>query len=423
MTKLSVLIGVQMLAAMTSTGMSKELGEIRQEPASMIKRGRRFALKCKRELRKSLKALYGAIPYATLFTLVAALLVLLFYQLFGAPLILVSFLLAPSTIVALIKILLDMKSRLDQKTTEEDRRFIEQIIGQTIEDQKREINGHKQEIKKKSRKIAGLTRKITSLKDMIEQLASSIRTAGITTYEIVRSYDKPVKAILLMKFRETRRGKRQVVLKNRLKELGFKFIWGGVRILPPKKTPQDLDSQEDLDRWIRDNITDGLGPEFKYVFPFATLLDLRMVFSERKGKPEFGPAGRVRTLFEELGADDFDPGVVYGCIKKRHLSFENLISRGDIVFLAKLSDPSSRDNLEQSKEGIMKELMKKAGVKRLDLSYFSSMDKKGERRLSAALKGHVSNEKAVARGIIEEAKLWNSILSDRTRHQLLKSEN
>jgi hypothetical protein len=44
MTKLSVLIGVPMLAAMTSTGMSKGLGEVRQELASMAMRGGRFTI-------------------------------------------------------------------------------------------------------------------------------------------------------------------------------------------------------------------------------------------------------------------------------------------------------------------------------------------------------------------------------------------
>jgi hypothetical protein len=344
-------------------------------------------MRAKQKVKKALETWYGRLLLAALLTLAAALLILAFYQLFTPSEKIVS-LITPSLLVTI---------------------YFETM--KQIREEKRRPRGRDRTLAKK---ITSQIEEIKNLNDLVARLSSSIKTAGITTYEIVRNYDKPVKAILLMKFRETIGGKRQVVLKDRLKKLGFKFIWGGVRILPPVKTPQYLDSQKDLDRWIRDNIIDGLDPEFKYVFPFATLLDMSVVFSERKGAPEVGPSGRVRTLFEELGADDFDPGVVYSCIKKRHVSIEDLIRQGDIVFLASKSlDSSTRERLEHSKEEITNELKKATGVERLDLSYFSSMDKKGERKLSAALKkGHVSDEKAVAKGIIHEAKFWDRFLRE-----------
>lgn len=114
-------------------------------------------------------------------------------------------------------------------------------------------------------------------------------------------------------------------------------------------------------------------------------------------------------VFERLNLDDIDPDAVYSYLKK-NVSIADLIRQGDIVFLAGASyDPSNQktvdilENLERSRNSIMRKLKRSTRKRKLDLVDFSRMD---HRKLSAALRGYVFDEKLVAETIISEARYW-----------------
>jgi hypothetical protein len=80
---------------------------------------------------------------------------------------------------------------------------------------------------------------------------------------------------LIFKFRERHKGRKSTLLRERIIELGFKHLQSGVWILPPVKTPYNVNFQEELRQWVRKNLIDPIDGELEYVFPFVALLDLR----------------------------------------------------------------------------------------------------------------------------------------------------
>lgn len=261
------------------------------------------------------------------------------------------------------------------------------------------------------------TRKIRNMSDAIRQLATPIKAVGITNHDIACSYDEPPKAILLMKSGERLERKKTTRLRKRLQELGFKHLRAGVHVLSPVKTPQSLESQDDLRHWVESEITRPLNAELEYVFPFVTLLDMRTAFSKRteeKGKkPEVPPIATAHTLDERLGPEDFHPPAVFRTLRRKRKSIEYLIKRGDIVFLAAKSLPELvLSRLERSEGRIIEKLKKATGNEKFDLNYFASMSREEEKTLARALRGYVPHENRVARDIHKEALYWMGFMKE-----------
>jgi len=251
-------------------------------------------------------------------------------------------------------------------------------------------------------------KKEEKLKRVLLKLKSSIKTAGISVDEIIKEYDKPIKAILLFKFRERCKEKRKdpKPLRSRLIQLGFKHLQSGVYILPPIRVPKEINTQEDLRRWVHQNIVSPINRNLEYVFPFVALIDLRKTFSEKKA-PE---KAWGRTIFSVLEIDEIlPPEDVYSFLKKRHITIEDLIKLGDIVFLASSScDEQILSKLEASKDEIinkLKNVIKKDKIRLIDIAEMD-IDK-----LSQVLRGIVKDDKKVAKAIKEEAIFWKKFLS------------
>jgi len=245
------------------------------------------------------------------------------------------------------------------------------------------------------------------LKRVLLKLKSSIKTAGISVDEIIKEYDKPIKAILLFKFRERCKEKRKdsKPLRSRLIQLGFKHLQSGVYILPPIRVPEEINTQEDLRRWVHQNIVSPINGNLEYVFPFVALIDLRKTFSEKKApKKAWG-----RTIFSVLEIDEIlPPEAIYSFLRKRHITIEDLIKLGDIVFLASSScDEQTLSKLEASKDEIMSKLKKILNKDKIKLIEIAEMDTE---KLSQVLRGVVKDEERVAKAIKREAIFWKKFL-------------
>ena len=72
------------------------------------------------------------------------------------------------------------------------------------------------------------------------------------------------------------------MLVERINEIGFKLIQNDVWVLPPGRTPQTVESEQELKLWVYENLVKKVDRELQFVMPFVTVIDLKKTVAERR---------------------------------------------------------------------------------------------------------------------------------------------
>ncbi len=245
------------------------------------------------------------------------------------------------------------------------------------------------------------------LRVLLRKMYSAMRDAEITTEEVLRSYPFPVRAILLMRYLEKQGEERSTMLVERINEIGFKLIQNDVWVLPPARTPQTLESEQELKLWVYENLVKKVDRELQFVMPFVTVIDLKKTVAERR---------RIRkkyassTIFNVMEVDQMvPPSFVYTFVKGRGLGIERVVRSGDLVFLSSsFSDDLLSSKLEDNKREVVERLAKTLQKETVTLDDISEMD---EVKFAGLLEGLVPLSRGVAQRLIAEAKYWKRVLA------------
>lgn len=241
----------------------------------------------------------------------------------------------------------------------------------------------------------------------IRRMKTTMKDALITDEDIIKSYPEPLKAILLMRFLEKQGEKRSVRLAEKINEAGLKFVQNDVWILPPSKTPQDLVTDQDLKQWVYENLTKTLYKKVQFVFPFIAIIDMRKVIAPRRGilRKYTG-----NTVFNVMELDEtVPPSYVYYYLKERSLGIEDVVRRGDLLFLASaLNDQLAVSDIREKRKRIVQRLFESLSKGSLSLEDISNIDGGA---LTKVLEGLVQHPDGVAQRLIIESKYWERFLS------------
>jgi len=245
------------------------------------------------------------------------------------------------------------------------------------------------------------------LRVLVRKMYSAMRDAEITTEEVLRSYAFPVRAILLMRYLEKQGEERSTMLVERINEIGFKLIQNDVWVLPPARTPQTLESEQELKLWVYENLVKKVDRELQFVMPFVTVIDLKKTVAERR---------RIRkkyasnTIFNVMEVDQMvPPSFVYTFLKGRGVGIERVVRSGDLVFLSSsFSDDLLSSKLEDNKREVVDRLSKTLQKETVNLDDISEMD---EVKFAGLLEGLVPLSRGVAQRLIAEAKYWKRVLA------------
>lgn len=241
---------------------------------------------------------------------------------------------------------------------------------------------------------------------LVRRLEPQLEALGITTDEMLRYYDRPLNAILLLKFTETYKKKPSQAIKDRLTGLGFLYLQNNVWVLPPSRTPQQMRTQEDIKVWLRQTITKSLRKDYQFVMPFVALVDMKKVVAEKHRVVKL-PAGR--TIFSIMDRRDLLPAsYIFDYMKRKGFSLEGMIRGGDVVFLASaFADQKTLEVLKKNREQITGRIRQLMGTDGLSLSYLADLH---ERELASALKDYLPHPMEAAKRLGVEAKYWERFL-------------
>jgi hypothetical protein len=241
---------------------------------------------------------------------------------------------------------------------------------------------------------------------LVRRLKPQLEAMGITKEELIRNYDMPLYALVLLRFLEEYKKKPSQAIGDRLAALGFRLLQNDVWVLAPSLTPQDLKTQADLKAWVRKALTRSLRKNYQYVMPFVALVDLRLAVAERFRVVK-QPQGR--TIFSVFEVEELLPArYIYGYMKQRGFSLEGMIRGGDPVFLASaFGDSVTTSGIRKNQYELSRRLKRVMNVERLSLSYMSTLH---ENELGAALEGLVPRPLEVATGLGIEARYWERFL-------------
>lgn len=250
------------------------------------------------------------------------------------------------------------------------------------------------------------TKREDEFRRLVRRLEPQFAATGITTDEMLRYYDKPLNAIMLLKFLEKYKKKGSLAIRDRLINLGFVFLQNNVWVLPPARTPQDLKTQEDLKVWVRSTLTKALRKDYQYVMPFVALVDMKKVIAEKHRvvkQPE------AKTIFTILQRKELLPAsYIYGYMKRKGFSLEGMIRGGDLVFLASaFAGPEAMESLIEKKEEVTRRVRRLMDAEGLSLSYIADLH---EKELGGALEGVLPHSLDVARRLGLEAQYWERFL-------------
>jgi hypothetical protein len=246
---------------------------------------------------------------------------------------------------------------------------------------------------------------------LVRRLRPQLDAMGISREELIRNYDKPLYALLLLRFLEEYKKKPSLAIRDRLLGLGFRLLQNDVWVFPPSLTPQDLKTQADLKAWVRRNLTKSLRKNYQYVMPFVALVDLKMVVAERFRVVK-QPQGR--TVFSLFDVEDLLPAsYIYGYMKQKGFTLEGMIRGGDPVFLASaFGDAETMAGVSKNQYEVSRRLRRVMNVDRLSLSYIATLH---ENELGEALAGLVPRPLEVATGLGIEARYWERFLDGTVR--------
>lgn len=283
------------------------------------------------------------------------------------------------------------------------RRSEEEIIAAVID--RIPVRGEVDKEEETGSNVAGRTEE--DLRRLLRCLRPQIRRAGITSDEVIRTYDGQVNAILLLRSVERLDGKKTTLLKEQLGRIGFKYLRDEVWVLPPARTPSGLVSQDDLKLWAYQNITKPLGKAMQFVLPFIALVDLKKVTAEKRGIRKLPDA---RTIFNVLDLEGTVTAThIYEHMKKRNLGIEDVISSGDLVFLASsFCDESTIVALEDSYDTLIPQIQPSTESGEVSLESMANLDPAVLARLLGKV---VSHPRDTAQRMVVEAQFWMRFLS------------
>ena len=245
---------------------------------------------------------------------------------------------------------------------------------------------------------------------LMRRLDWQMKGSGITVEELIRTYPKDVKSLILFKSYERGKKKKKksepTVLRERLTELGFKAIQPSVWVLPPTKTPPDLESQDTLKLWVRQRLVKGIAKSVDYVFPFIASVDLKKTVSERRGIRKMPVAA---TLFGVLSPEEVvPPSHLYATMQSRGVSVRNIILRGDVSFLSSAyAQKEEMDSVHANELEIGQRLRHATGASSINLEDIANL---GPETVGKAFDGFVGHPKDFAQRMIVEAQYWMRFL-------------
>jgi hypothetical protein len=242
---------------------------------------------------------------------------------------------------------------------------------------------------------------------LMRRIDWQLKNSGITTEELVRSYNKEVKALLLFKSYERNKKKREsTVIRDRLEALGFEFIQTGVWVLPPSRTPPGLDSQDAIKLWFRQQMVKGVGKNIVYVFPFVASVDLKHVVAERRGIRKMPMA---RTLFGVLSLEEVvPPSHLYRAMESKGRSVREIILSGDVSFLSSAFAPKEElEKIQANELEVGRRLRHATGAANINLEDLANL---GPETVAKAIDGFVPHTTDFAQRMIVEAQYWMRVL-------------
>lgn len=238
---------------------------------------------------------------------------------------------------------------------------------------------------------------------LMKRLQWQLRNSGVTVEELVRTYPKEVRALLVFKsYERGKKNRESTAVRERLIELGFESIQPGLWVLPPTKTPPGLDSQEALRLWFRQQMARQLSRSVDYVFPFVASVDLKKVVSERRGIRKMPIA---RTLFGALSPEQVvPPSHLYAALRTRGMSVKEIILAGDICFLSSaFAERGDLDAVQVNEQEVGRRLKHATGSATVNLEDIANL---GPDTIASALKGFVPHPRDFAQRMIVEAQYW-----------------
>lgn len=195
---------------------------------------------------------------------------------------------------------------------------------------------------------------------------------------------------------------KQIIFK-RLNDLEFINLGKGTYISSPSKlhlTNLNFNVKE----WVGKNLLNDLPQDYKYLIKFATIIDLRNVFSERV------ISIRGKTLFEALQENDKFIIDLLLILKKEDITIDSVIKNSTIDLL--IDDNLTKNELEKIRENsniIMENLSTSHNNKFIYLTDLFNLDLN---KTNEILKGYCTNYESVSNQIINNAKFWNNFLGN-----------
>jgi hypothetical protein len=241
---------------------------------------------------------------------------------------------------------------------------------------------------------------------LLRRIRMKVDEAQITTDDLLRSYDHPLEAILLFKFIERIKGKESTALKERLPQVGFKFLRNGLWILPPTRTPHNITNSDELKLWVYQNLIKPTRRDLQYVLPIVSVIDLKKTIGERRRVIK---RPLSVTVFSMMDIEEIFPAKhIHNQLKKKGYSVEEIIRGGDIILLTSVfADESTMATILASKAELVQKMQAIMGTNALSLPYIAALN---EVDLTTAFTGILPHPKDFAQRLVVEARYWQRFL-------------
>lgn len=273
----------------------------------------------------------------------------------------------------------------------------------------------KVEDKVKSQSSDGDTSELVNskLRQLMNKITINLQKEHFSKDELLRRLNKPIYCLLFHKTEEAslKDTKLKVLRDKILPALGFKFIRGsrGVYILPPSQLPSFKDRSE-IENWVEKKIIQKLPSDYRYIFDFVSLIDLRFTISVKRDKL----TKKYDTLMETINAEElinFSEGLSY-LQKKKNLSLKDIIEIPNLFFLLDNTslDFSKRQIIKDKNEEIVDTIRKE--MKNKEIMTKDLIDIDSQYLLSVLNK--YATIKIEDIGIIKEnAQFWEDLINNK----------
>jgi hypothetical protein len=251
----------------------------------------------------------------------------------------------------------------------------------------------------------------SKLRQLMAKVTLNLGKEHFSKDELLRRLARPVYCLLFHKTEEASLSDKKLkTLRDEiLPSLGFKFVRGsrGVYILPPSQLPFFQDRSE-IEKWIEDKIISKIPSDYRYIFSFVSLIDLRFTISIKRDKL----AKKYDTLMETIDAEElltFSEGLTY-LQSKKNLSLKDIIEIPNLFFLSDKTslDFDKRNILKDKNEEIIK-IIKNEFKKEIFTRDLAEID---STYLLNLLKKYIQIKDDDVETIKANAKFWEDLLTN-----------